>query len=327
LFYELFDIYPNIAIIYFNPDMDEFQVFDWHYFEEHNEYKSRNFSVANLRTYLYQTSEYTFDYNSELIYVFSNCIIIIGSIITSANKIYIYYKDSLNDIATNIIDNLKKPDGEKQCRYRYVYVNPDGGFSHYSFKLQSNYDVDLKANYNDDLPFDELVKFVEQQSCGLSLLYGNPGTGKTTLIKNLINRCDKDFYFLDCSLLGNITNSQFINYIYTISDSVFVLEDCEKLLVSRDNAMNPWIGTLLNLTDGILGESLAIKFICTFNTDIRNIDKALLREGRLSVCYEFKPLSSDKVYALCGKSTPMTLAQIYKKKLDTSSTKTNKIGF
>ena len=39
--------------------------------------------------------------------------------------------------------------------------------------------------------------------------------------------------------------------------------------------------------------SIKINF-CTFNTDIKNIDEALLRPGRCFVNYEFKPLSKDK---------------------------------
>jgi hypothetical protein len=44
----------------------------------------------------------------------------------------------------------------------------------------------------------------------------------------------------------------------------------------------------------LLGESLGIQIIATFNTHISNIDKALLRKGRLIGLYEFKPLSMDK---------------------------------
>ena len=32
------------------------------------------------------------------------------------------------------------------------------------------------------------------------------------------------------------------------------------------------MSTILNLTDGLLGDGLKLKFICTFNTDINQID-------------------------------------------------------
>ncbi len=79
---------------------------------------------------------------------------------------------------------------------------------------------------------------------------------------------------------------------------------------------------LLNLTDGLLGETLGIQVIATFNTDLQNIDKALLRKGRLTALYEFKPLSIEKSKMLLQESgikdyfvtQPMTLADIYNTK-------------
>lgn len=66
-----------------------------------------------------------------------------------------------------------------------------------------------------------------------------------------------------------------------------VIEDAEDLLVSRDTNHNSGISMLLNLTDGLLGQSLGIQVICTFNTHVSNIDRALLRKGRLIALYEF----------------------------------------
>ena len=78
------------------------------------------------------------------------------------------------------------------------------------------------------------------------------------------------------------------------------MEDCENVLVDRTKYNNT-ISTLLNLSDGLLGDSLNNKFLCTFNTDICNIDEALLRKGRTKVCYEFKYLNVDKANALAEK--------------------------
>jgi ATP-dependent 26S proteasome regulatory subunit len=43
-----------------------------------------------------------------------------------------------------------------------------------------------------------------------------------------------------------------------------------------------------------MSDALGIKLICTFNTGLSNIDKALLRKGRLINRYEFKELSVEK---------------------------------
>ena len=78
--------------------------------------------------------------------------------------------------------------------------------------------------------------------------------------------------------------------------------------------------------------------ICTFNTHVTNIDKALLRKGRLTALYEFKALSILKSTALLKKigngkypvSDPMTLADIYnscEQHFEFNMKKKNAIGF
>ncbi len=75
---------------------------------------------------------------------------------------------------------------------------------------------------------------------------------------------------------------------------------------------------ILNITDGILGESLGIQIIATFNTDVQNIDPALKRKGRLKSAYEFRALATDKANRLLieqnmnySTDEGMTLAEIY----------------
>jgi hypothetical protein len=73
------------------------------------------------------------------------------------------------------------------------------------------------------------------------------------------------------------------------------------------------------MTDGLLSDDLGMKFICTFNEDMKNIDPALLRKGRLVSKYEFKALSVDKAIKLLQErgidspqvDKPLTLAEIY----------------
>ena len=78
------------------------------------------------------------------------------------------------------------------------------------------------------------------------------------------------------------------------------------------------MSALLNLSDGILGDSLNLKFICTFNAQLRNIDDAVLRKGRLKLKYEFKALTPEKTQILAkklGKEIPegksLPLCEIY----------------
>jgi ATP-dependent 26S proteasome regulatory subunit len=140
---------------------------------------------------------------------------------------------------------------------------------------------------------------------------------------------DKKFLYIDSSLLKNITSSAFISFLLEYRNSIVVLEDCEKILSKREEG-NPFMGTLLNLTDGIIGETVNCKFICSFNCAESKIDEALLRKGRLSLKYTFNNLSLEKTQLLVPEAKRgMVLADIYHKDKENVINKqeVKKIGF
>ena len=143
---------------------------------------------------------------------------------------------------------------------------------------------------------------------------------------------------MDKSTFEYISSDTLINFLFSnsVKDSVFVLEDCETLLTDRMATGNHLLSTILNLSDGILGDGLNIKFICTFNADIAKLDKAILRKGRLKYKYEFKALTPEKTQELAkelGKDIPegesLTVAEIYNWEVENGSEndKPKRIGF
>ena len=90
------------------------------------------------------------------------------------------------------------------------------------------------------------------------------------------------------------------------------------------------------MCDGLLSDVFNIKIIATFNEDIRKVDSALLRKGRLVYRYEFKELSIEKTNALFKSlkidyisDKPMTVADIFNFEKDNGSEEQEKkkIGF
>lgn len=205
------------------------------------------------------------------------------------------------------------------------------------------FEIDIEKNYNDDfkVPYEKLCNIIETEGkADLVLLYGDPGTGKSSIIKHLITKYnDKDFIFMDGALLANASQEKLMSYFLDNQDTIFILEDCEKALMTREHYNNPVMPVLLNLTDGIISDVLGIKLICTFNTSLENIDKALKRKGRLSMKYEFRKLAKEKCQAIVDGSDKfeekftvtqdMTLAELYNvdEENDYSKKNTKKIGF
>lgn len=201
--------------------------------------------------------------------------------------------------------------------------------------------LNLSLNYNDDLePVHSLLidTMSQKDQSGLVLLHGEPGTGKSTYIRYLINLLKKQIIFLPPSIAGELDSPSMTRILTENPNSIFIIEDAEQLIKSRETTVNSNISMLLNLTDGILGECLGTIVICTFNTDLKNIDEALLRKGRLIASYKFEGLSLQKSQLLkehLGLSDlelneTMRLSDFYHTKenqFGMSTTKRTEIGF
>ena len=223
----------------------------------------------------------------------------------------------------------------KNPTMEWVSYDSRGNFNTFSMDVISK--GDIEGNYNDDLPDEKINAVLEEDSSSIMILHGPCGTGKTNYIRNLIGKHkDKSFYWLDSSMFAQINSSEFINFLLECKNGIFILEDCEVLLTDRDRSGNGLLSSLLNISDGILGDSMHLKFICTFNADLQSIDKALLRKGRLKVKYEFKDLKKDKVKAIFKKlgidesnAKDMPLCDVYNFEEENGSKipQRNKVGF
>jgi len=164
--------------------------------------------------------------------------------------------------------------------------------------------LNIEDNYNDDFKpiHEQIVKKLNiKNESGLTLLHGLSGTGKTTYIRYLVTHISKKIVYVPPEIAFNFASVDFLNLMINYPDSVLIIEDAENLIEDNGGTTTFSISSLLNITDGLLSDVLSLQIICTFNTDIRNINKALLRKGRLIALYEFKKLEAIKAKALSKK--------------------------
>jgi len=206
-------------------------------------------------------------------------------------------------------------------------VNQEYGqftFSKFNINLPENFDLSL--NYGDDFPEinDKLIEALHDNYSGLYMLHGIPGTGKTTYIRYLASVLKKDVIFFPTSFVNEITNPAILNLLRKKQECVLILEDAEKALTKRTLSDEPsLVSTLLNMTDGILGDILKLNVIVTYNCDRQDIDEALLRKGRLKAEYSFQGLEKKHAKKLIDHlnldieaKDGMTLADLYYAKSD-----------
>ena len=255
--------------------------------------------------------------------------------------VVIAHQEEQEDAALQIIYQLKKIIKRQKTTHEFCLISfSPHGLHTYEIDLKKP-KLDLQKHYNDDIMMmhNSILKYLRQNNkSGLILFHGVPGTGKSTYIRYLIHQLKKKVIFMPPNFAKSLEAPEVTRLLIENANTIFVIEDAEDLLVSRDQFKNSSISMLLNLTDGLLGESLGIQIIATFNTHVSNIDKALLRKGRLIGLYEFKPLSIEKSKILLTENgvtntdikQPMTLAYIYNTEQNEFTYNTNKrksIGF
>lgn len=230
------------------------------------------------------------------------------------------------------------PQQEKQSKTASIdLVAFDNHYYTINSKIKRT-NVDFDTHYNDDIKsmHKDLLAFLNERESGLAVLHGCAGSGKTFYIKHLLSSMDKQFVLVTNAIAAHMAEPEFIAFMMENKDSIFILEDCEQILMAREeNRFGGAISNILNMSDGLMSDIFNIKFICTFNTDINNIDEALLRPGRCFVNYEFKPLCKEKSINLLkslgheiDNPREMTLAEIYNyNKEQVDKPKTKKMGF
>jgi len=266
------------------------------------------------------SNKYINDYN--FIILKDNIFIYIDRTLKDEGRIEILFQQDRVQLAEKIAKELiqLKLRISKRNHIHLVIPGNNGGLDKSPIKINKP-KVKIETHYNDDLVLlhlKSLTYLKANNESGLFLFHGQPGTGKSTYIRYLIHSVKKRVIFISPNLAGNLDSPTFTAFLIKNPNSIFVIEDAENLIVSRDSENNSAISMILNLTDGLLGEGLGIQFICTFNTHLSRIDKALLRKGRLKALYEFGALSVDKANYLLESlkldhktSKPMTLAEIY----------------
>ena len=196
---------------------------------------------------------------------------------------------------------------------------------------------DLNINYGQGFQqfHDDLMTRFNESSKGLVLFHGLPGTGKTYYIRHLLRQMavsKKSVIYIPPNMVDYLTDPAFMSFLSRSAQDlardgkfcILLIEDAEPLLAKRENGVRlQGVTNLLNMTDGLLNDLLNLQIICTFNVNLKDLDKALLRPGRLLARKEFKPLTELDANILAQRlgikkhfTKPTCLGEIYAMRQD-----------
>lgn len=198
------------------------------------------------------------------------------------------------DKTEEVLSYLKSFSDKNNDSKFYILIKEEYGITLRDFKVNLPENINMDLNYGEGFSEKhEMIKNkIKNDNAGLFVFHGDPGCGKSTYIKNLAKELtDKKFIYVPEFMISCLNDPELIGLFLSHSNSVLVIEDAEKVIVSRDNDKSSLVSVILNISDGILSDILKIPVILTYNTKSENIDEALMRKGRLKYKHEFKKLN------------------------------------
>ena len=160
-----------------------------------------------------------------------------------------------------------------------------------------NSDIDIETMYNIDTvkKTDKLIKKFKKSNSGLSILYGDRGTGKTNMSKYLASKIDRISIYIPMNLIEqSINNPEFRSFFKKYDKCLLIIDDCEFLYNPAYGKMNYFTNSILQLVDGFLSEHLGVQVLLIFNTDdIDDIDDNLTECNNILDVIEFGYLDSE----------------------------------
>jgi len=162
------------------------------------------------------------------------------------------------------------------------------------------------------------------------LLYGNPGTGKSSFVKSLATKYGRSIINVNIATLQNIDLNSLAQSIVVDDrrEYIVLFEDIDTLFLNRTDSdlrvsENLVINKLLQFLDSNSSPTNVI-FIATTN-HIERLDEALLREGRFDLKVEVQPLKRKEA-VLFGKSFELS-DDVIERILDTMDEESDGKGY
>lgn len=277
----------------------------------HNSYLSKEFNEVTKCNVINTSSELI---PSDELYLINDRVlseiketILVSYVILDKNSensittdITFFYKDQ--DDLTNIYDIINNL--EEYSIDNVEYSEDKGGLGIITIKenaltvskieVDANIDIDLYYSKETAKNINKLLKKIKKTKNGISVFYGDRGTGKTSMIKKISSELDKSVLFIPNNLIEQtILNPEFINLLYKYRGCVLVIDDFE-IIIDNFNRYNAVINSINQITESLLSELVDVNIILIFNTDNISDISEIRESNNLIDIIKFNYLSPEE---------------------------------
>jgi predicted AAA+ superfamily ATPase len=190
---------------------------------------------------------------------------------------------------------------EQSDRVNTLAIGPNGLEIEPMSSLEVDIDnIELFYNAKTFKNLKKMIKSIKKSKKGLNILYGERGTGKTSLINYLSTSIDRMIIFIPNNMIDStINNPEFKRFLRRYPSPIIILDDCEMMFNESYARSNILVNNLIQLIDGFLSDSIEVQIITLFNVDSDSrIDHTLLDCNNLIDVVEFNRLTSDEATEL-----------------------------
>jgi hypothetical protein len=156
--------------------------------------------------------------------------------------------------------------------------------------------IELFYNQKTFKSVNKLIKKIKTSHKGLSVLWGEKGTGKTNVINYIASKLDRIVIYIPNNLIEHtVSSSEFSKLLKKYQKPIIIIDDCEFLFNDLFQRTNGISSNLTQIVDGFLSDILSTNIICIFNESDKNeLDENLLDCNNFLGEVEFDYLTSDE---------------------------------
>lgn len=223
------------------------------------------------------------------------------------NELTFYYigdgSKAVNDIVTKLNDCLSDDSISTISKLNTILIGQNGLELEPISQMKIDSD-NIEMYYNGDTLkcVNKLIKKIKKTNKGLSILYGERGSGKTSIINYISDNIDRLVIFIPNNMMEHtINNPEFRRFLKKWSNPIVVIDDCEIFFNEVYTKSNIFTSNLLQLVDGFLSDSIDVHIVTLFNVGCEeDIDHSLLNCNGLIDVIKFENLDKDES-SLLGK--------------------------